>query len=100
MATVLWNHAPGMFRRIRSGRSYPQLNTQEMADILAFLYQASKCRSCRRSCGRPPRVPGKRMHTCHAVRSEGGKSAPDLATVALAEEMSEWVCAMWNHTSP
>src|SRR5579863_4528419 len=40
LATVLWNHAPGMFRRIRRNSSYPELSSQEMADILAFLYQA------------------------------------------------------------
>jgi len=98
LAAVLWNHAPGMFRSIRSGKSYPQLNTEEMADILAFLYQASNV-------DRPgDPLAGRRVFRekgcvqCHAVRSEGAKSAPDLATVALAGGSSEWMRAMWNHT--
>ena len=98
LAAVLWNHAPGMFRQIRSGKSYPQLNTGEMADILAFLYQAANV-------DRPgDPVAGRRVFRekgcvhCHAVRSEGGKSAPDLATVSMAGGSSEWMRAMWNHT--
>jgi mono/diheme cytochrome c family protein len=98
LGAVLWNHAPGMFRQIRSGKSYPQLNTGEMADILAFLYQAGNV-------DRPgDPVAGRRAFRekgcvqCHAVRSEGGKSAPDLATVALAGGSNEWMRAMWNHT--
>jgi cytochrome c2 len=30
-----------MFRQMRGSKSYPQLTSEEMADILAFLYQAS-----------------------------------------------------------
>ena len=98
LATVLWNHAPGMFRRISRGNSYPQLNTEEMADILAFLYQASTVdRPGDPSAGR--RIFGEKgCVQCHAVRSEGGKTAPDLATVAVAGGSSEWLRAMWNHT--
>src|SRR5450759_1950862 len=41
LTTVLWNHAPGMWRQFRQqNKSYPQLDPQEMADILAFLYQS------------------------------------------------------------
>ena len=38
LTTVLWNHAPGMWRQMR--RSYsPSLSEEDMAHILAFLYQ-------------------------------------------------------------
>src|SRR5664279_219496 len=41
LTTVLWNHAPGMWRQFRQqNTSYPQLDPQDMADILAFLYQS------------------------------------------------------------
>ena len=41
LTAVLWNHAPGMWRQFRQqNKSYPQLDPQEMADILAFLYQS------------------------------------------------------------
>jgi cytochrome c2 len=97
LATVLWNHAPGMFRRIRGTKAYPQLNSQEMADILAFLYQ---------SAGADP--PGdlqagrivfekKGCVRCHSVRASGGKAAPDLSRAASAGA-NEWTRAMWNHS--
>lgn len=96
LATVLWNHAPGMFRRIRGSQSYPQLDTQQMADILAFLYQAGNA-------DRPGDiVAGQRVFEqkgcvrCHAVRGVGGSSGPALSTVA-ARDPDEWIIAMWNH---
>ncbi len=96
LAAVLWNHAPGMFRRIRGRNSYPQLSTQEMADILAFLYRAATVDH--------PGDPnaGQRVFEqkgcvhCHSVRSQGGKSAPELSSVAAAGA-NEWTRAMWNH---
>ena len=43
LVTVLWNHGPGMWRQIRQKNGpYPQLNSQEMADILAYLYQIGR----------------------------------------------------------
>jgi len=38
LATVLWDHEPGMWRQM--GGKTPQLSQEEMAHILAFLYQA------------------------------------------------------------
>jgi hypothetical protein len=41
LATALWNHGPYMWRQIRGeSKPYPELNSQEMADILPFLDQA------------------------------------------------------------
>jgi cytochrome c2 len=96
LATVMWNHAPGMFRRIRQGRSYPQLNPQEMADILAFLYEAGNAN--RRGNPKAGEIvfQQKGCVHCHSVRSTGGKSAPELSKVASGS--NEWMCAMWNHT--
>jgi len=97
LATVLWNHAPGMFRRIRRSGPYPELSSQEMADILAFLYQAG-------TADRPGDAgEGKKVFEekgcvgCHSVRASGGKSAPDLSETA-ASGASEWMSAMWNHS--
>ncbi|MGA7416044.1 MAG: c-type cytochrome [Bryobacteraceae bacterium] len=97
LATQLWNHAPGMFRQLRGRKSYPEMNTQEMADILAFLFQAGN--------SDPPGNPsaGRRVFEqkgcvrCHSVGSSGGKSAPDLSVIATAGA-DEWMRAMWNHS--
>lgn len=97
LATVLWNHAPGMWRQMRRGNtSYPHLNSEEMAHILAFLYQAGNVDRA----GDP--VAGQRVFAekscvrCHSVRSSGGKLGPELSAVA-AGGGSVWTRAMWNH---
>src|ERR1039458_572732 len=40
LAPVLWNHSPAMWNRMH-GVTPPQLDQQEMAHVLAFLYQAA-----------------------------------------------------------
>ncbi len=97
LGTVLWNHAPGMFRQIRGRKSYPQLNSQEMADVLAFLYRAANT-------DRPGDAEaGKKVFEqkgcirCHSVGASGGKSAPELSSIG-ADGANEWMRAMWNHS--
>jgi mono/diheme cytochrome c family protein len=96
LATVLWNHAPGMYRRIRTGVSYPHLDTGEMADILAFLYESASAEHPGNPTAGRDVFEQKGCVRCHSVRSWGGKSAPDLSEVA-AGSASEWTRAMWNH---
>jgi len=98
LTAVLWNHAPGMWRQMRHGNvSYPHLNSEEMAHILAFLYQAGNIDPA----GDPNA--GQRVFNekgclqCHSVRSSGGKTAPELSTVAGSGGSSAWTRAMWNH---
>lgn len=98
LTAVLWNHAPGMWRQMRHGNvSYPHLDTEEMAHILAFLYQAANVDPS----GDPQA--GERVFyekgcvRCHSVRSSGGKTAPELSTVAGTGGSSAWTRAMWNH---
>ena len=96
LASVLWNHAPGMFRRIRQGTSYPQLNAQEMADILAYLYEAGNSDLRGDLAAGETVFQQKGCDHCHSVRSSGGKLAPELSKVASGG--NEWMCAMWNHS--
>jgi mono/diheme cytochrome c family protein len=98
LTAVVWNHAPGMWRQMRQGNvSYPHLSAQEMANILAFLYQAGNADRA----GAP--VAGQRVFEekgcvrCHSVRSSGGKTAPDLSGLAPGGNTSAWTRAMWNH---
>ncbi len=98
LTTVLWNHAPGMWRQMRLGNtSYPHLNTEEMAHMLAFLYQAGNVdRAGDPNTGQQV-FTGKSCVRCHSVRSSGGKTAPDLSNVAAAGGSNAWTLAMWNH---
>jgi len=98
LVTVLWNHGPGMWRQIRLTKDlYPQLNEQEMADILAFLYQAS-------SIDRPgdPSA-GQRVFNekgcvrCHSVDGTGGQAAPELSKIAEGLDSNAWARSMLNH---
>ena len=100
IVTVLWNHGPGMWRQIgQKNGAYPKMDSQEMADILAFLYQASNV-------DRPgDPTAGERVFSekgcnhCHAVNSQGGKTAPDLATLPNRGDADAWTSAMLNHAA-
>jgi mono/diheme cytochrome c family protein len=98
LTTVLWNHGPGMWRQMRHGnQSYPHLDSQEMADVLAFLYQAGSVDPA----GDPEA--GQRVFSektcvrCHSVRGSGGKVGPELSAVVVSGGSSEWTRTMWNH---
>ena len=98
LVTVLWNHGPGMWRQIRLNKDlYPQLSGQEMADILAFLYQAS-------SIDRPGEPSaGQRIFSekgcvrCHSVDGTGGQAAPELSKIAEGLDSNAWARSMLNH---
>jgi len=98
LVTVLWNHGPGMWRQIRrTNEPLPELDAQEMADILAFLYQASSIdRAGDPSAGQ--RVfDEKGCVRCHSVAGTGGQTAPDLSKVAAGIDANAWTRAMLNH---
>ena len=89
-----------MWRQIRrKNQPFPQLDAQEMADILAFLYQASSIDHP----GDP--TTGQRIFNekgcvrCHSVGGKGGKTAPELSAVAAGGEANAWTCAMLNHAA-
>jgi cytochrome c2 len=98
LVTILWNHGPGMWRQIRQkNEPYPQLDAQEMADIFAFLYQAS-------SIDRPgDRSAGQRLFRekgcahCHSVGETGSQAAPELSKMAAGLDSNAWTGAMLNH---
>ena len=98
LVAVLWNHGPGMWRQIRlKNAPYPQLNSQEMADILAFLYQASSIDRA----GDPSA--GQRVFNekgcvrCHSLGGTGGQAAPDLSKIAAVPDSNVWTLTMFNH---
>jgi mono/diheme cytochrome c family protein len=83
LTAVLWNHAPGMFRQMRRGNvAYPHLNSEEMANILAFLYQSASAGGSGDPSAGQRVFDGKGCSHCHSIRNSGGKTAPDLAVPA------------------
>ena len=97
LATVLWNHAPGMYRQMRHGSvSYPRLTSEEMAHILAFLYRAGNLDRFGDANAGQQVFEHKGCVRCHSVGATGGKTAPELSSVARGGS-SAWTRAMWNH---
>ena len=88
LITVIWNHMPGMWRQMHGEKL--QLNQEEMAHILAFLYQAGSGGQAGRSRGRPeglrcqrlralPRGALQRRHVRpRPCEGRGGRRSPGL----------------------
>jgi mono/diheme cytochrome c family protein len=89
-----------MWRQIRrSNKPFPELNPQEMGDILSFLYRASNIDSPGDSgLGRQVFIE-KGCVRCHSAGAEGGKVAPELSKIVTGDQ-TEWMSAMLNHAGP
>jgi mono/diheme cytochrome c family protein len=94
LAAKLWDHLPAMSRQIRNNQPYPQMTSENMADMLAFLFQSA-------SAGHPGEaVAGERIFTekgCASCHAAAGGAAPNLSNLAPATP-DEWMRSMWNHT--
>jgi cytochrome c2 len=96
---VLWNHSPGMWRQLEENRAYPKMDSQEMADILAFLYQASNVDRAGDPVAGERVFSGKGCIRCHAVNSKGGNAAPDLGTLPDRGDADAWTSSMLDHAT-
>jgi mono/diheme cytochrome c family protein len=95
LITVIWNHMPGMWRQMHGEKL--QLNQEEMANILAFLYQAGSVDKPGEPAAGQKVFEGKGCVRCHSVRGIGATAGPDLSKVAAAGDRLAWMHAMWNH---
>ena len=105
LAAAMWNHAPAMgeaFRR--QGVARPQLSSQELLDIIAYVSSASRDTSTETQQvipGTPDRgrvlFAEKKCSTCHSVMGVGGKIAPDLGTPGHHISLTAFAARMWNH---
>jgi cytochrome c2 len=95
LITVIWNHMPGMWRQLHGEKLV--LNQEEMAHILAFLYQAGSTDKPGDPEAGHKVFDAKGCVRCHAVRGNGAAAAPDLAKVAAVGDRPAWMHAMWNH---
>jgi mono/diheme cytochrome c family protein len=98
LMTVLWNHAPGMWRQIRlAGQSYPQMDQQEMADMFAYLYEVGNTDPPGNAAIGRRVFEEKSCSRCHMVDGHGGTGGPDLSGLITGGDSSAWTRAMWNH---
>jgi len=97
-ATALWNKAPAMLRAMKLRKfTVPQLNGEEMADIVAYLRSFQYF-------GEPGNPDlGRRLLwekqclNCHSLDGREGKGAPDLAQVKGLGSPAAVIAALWSH---
>jgi mono/diheme cytochrome c family protein len=99
-AGLMWNHGPAMWARMKErGIEVPQLNGQEMADIVAYLYTSHYFDPAAGDGARGRQVVRtKGCVACHSVRGAGGTSAADFAASDTVRSPAALVAAMWNHS--
>lgn len=98
LTSKLWNHGPGMWRQIRrQNKPLPDMNPQQMADILAFLYQASGVDPAGDAKAGSEVFKAKGCARCHSVGNVGGNAAPELSRIMIGGDRTEWTRAMLNH---
>jgi mono/diheme cytochrome c family protein len=96
LATALWNHAPKMWQRMDRATP-PHLDQEEMAHILAFLFQAGTGDRPGDSRSGELVFREKGCANCHAVRSGGAGQPPEISHIAASRDCVIWARAMWNH---
>lgn len=97
-AAAMWNKQPAMLATMRArGISVPQLQPEEMADLVAYLYSVRYfAGSGTPQLGRT-RVRQKGCLACHSLDGSGGSSAPDLARITPLGSPAEVISVLWNH---
>ena len=95
----MWNKAPAMAEAARArGIALPQLQTEEMADIVAYLY------SVRYFAGPGDAGRGRELAAskgclaCHALAGRGGRTASDLARAKGLDSPAAVISVLWNHS--
>lgn len=98
-AAELWNHAPEMWSAMAGeGRTPPQLSSQDIRDVFAFLY-AVRYFEPSGDADRGRRVfAAKECHRCHGlVRVDAGAIAPAVPDWPALTDPVRLLEAMWNH---
>ncbi len=97
-AAAMWNKTPAMLEAMKArGISLPSLESQEMADIVAYLYAVGYFAEPGDSRRGEQLVAAKGCLECHAVRGKGGKGAGDLARRKRLLSPAAVTAVMWNH---
>ncbi len=101
-ATALWNHAPGMYRRMeKRGIDLPKMSGRDLLNVVGFItaYQYYLTRVGRR--GNPERgrllFGEKGCNQCHSLRAGVKIRGPSLYNYGKGRSVLELAQAMWNH---
>jgi mono/diheme cytochrome c family protein len=98
IAGMMWNHAPKMREAIRArGLVWPTLSTEELADLVAFLYFLPFADE-RGDAGRGAEVFSARgCGECHGSVEPSAHAGPELVGTQAAASPAAFVAAIWNH---
>ncbi len=98
MAAAMWNHLPGMARRMReAGTGTPHLDPWEAADLTAFLFWLGYFDPDGDSEIGAQLFVTKGCVVCHQVRGVGGVVGPNLDFLSQYGAPIQIAAAMWNH---
>ncbi len=98
LAGTMWNHSEAMSRAMRErGLARPTFDSQEMADLVAFLYGVRNTEP-----GGSPRLgevlyAGRGCDRCHGVRAEGTEHGPGLRGRGKRFTSISFAAALWRH---
>lgn len=97
IAAVMWNHAPQMLPLMEGlGIPHPNFETQELADLLAYLNSLSLGPAGNPEAG--ARVfADKGCSHCHAVRPGETSLGPNLSTIEISFSPASVARNLWNH---
>ena len=96
LAAGLWNHSPGMWRLMGSAKP-PDLNQEEMAHILAYLYQSATADQAGDTTAGERVFSAKGCDRCHSAHPAGSHPGPELVHRAASRDAAAWMRSMWNH---
>jgi mono/diheme cytochrome c family protein len=97
-AAMMWNKIPAMLEAMRvRGISVPQLQAQEMADLVAYLYSIRYFAGSGTARKGQELVADKGCLECHAISGKGGKHAPDFARLQGLDSPTMVMSTLWNH---
>jgi mono/diheme cytochrome c family protein len=98
-AMAMWNKAPAMTAAMKvRAVPVPQLQPEEMADIVAYLYAVRYLAQPGDARRGSVVAASKGCLGCHALDGERGKTAPNLARVAGLDSPATVLAALWNHS--
>ncbi len=98
-AAAMWNKAPTMMEAASArGITLPQLQAEEMAAIVAYLYSVQYFAGAGDP-GRGRELAGsKGCLGCHPLAGQGARAAGDLAQVKGLDSPAAVISALWNHS--
>ena len=99
-AAGMWNKAPAMLKEMK-GRNIPvpQLQAEEMADIVAYLYAVQYFAQPGDARKGEQLAAAKGCLRCHQMDGKGGQIGPNFKKVAGLDQPATIISAMWNHGS-